>query len=182
MAKDFINHISNRHWELKPSTFIYRFILFLKITPKLGICFWLSKLLCGNFKRLNDFLKVMGLPIKSPIFEPPIVLLYGAVSQAPFFHAEVLQKTRGKQQASLLTRTTAPTTPGGLRLAEEHCASCQSLISLCLETDVSQISHKWVGGKYLRLHGPSVFVTAVQLSYYNDKAATVETEISMSVF
>lgn len=58
---------------------------------------------------------------------------------------------------------------------EEHCASCQPLINLCLGTDVSQISHKWVGGKYLRLHGPPVFVTTVQLYYYNDKAATVET-------
>lgn len=65
---------------------------------------------------------------------------------------------------------------------EEHCASCQSLINLCLGTDVSQISHKGVGGKYLRLCGPSVFVTAVQLYYYNDKAATVETEISILVF
>lgn len=91
-----------------------------------------------------------------------------------FFHVEVLHKMLGKQQASLLTRATAPTTPGGF-LMEEHCASCQCLISLCLGTDVSKIFCKWVGGKYFRLHGPSVFVTAVQLYYCNDKAVTVET-------
>lgn len=34
----------------------------------------------------------------------------------------------------------------------------------------------------MRLCGTSVFVTAVQLYYYNDKAATVETEISILVF